>query len=180
MTHTSPGSDRGQVVNISDCRGPGPIEPIDRSAPLRHGDYHCSTATARRQGSRASRSLSVRHVPATPLICFGLGRVSAAGSNVCSTGAHWRRRSKQGRAVLGAEREEVSISAVPAATHLPLPVTSYYCDTNTTCAVEYDLHKRDGGGFHFQFYSRNRRLAGNYMQMKTVSIKHDPCVCVSV
>lgn len=90
----------------------------------------------------------------------------------------WRRRWKEGRAAVGVEREEVSISAVPAAIHLPLPVTSYYFDTNTTCAVEYDLHKRVGGGFHFQFYSRNGRQAGNYMQMKTVSIKHDPCVCV--
>lgn len=69
----------------------------------------------------------------------------------------------EGRAAVGMEGEEVSISAVPAATHLPLSVTSYYFDTNATCAVEYALHKRGrggGGGFHFQFYSRNGRKTG--------------------
>lgn len=55
----------------------------------------------------------------------------------------------EGRAAVGMEGEEVSISAVPAATHLPLSVTSYYFDTNATCAVEYALHKRGRGGGAF-------------------------------
>lgn len=57
----------------------------------------------------------------------------------------------EGRAAVGMEGEEVSISAVPAATHLPLSVTSYYFDTNATCAVEYALHKRGGGAFISSF-----------------------------
>lgn len=81
--HTSLSSDRGQVVNIADRRDPGPIEPIDHSAPLRHGEYQCSTATARPPCSRASRPLSVGPVSAKLLICFGPGRVLAAGSNTC-------------------------------------------------------------------------------------------------
>lgn len=69
----------------------------------------------------------------------------AGVSDACST----RAAAFEGRAAVGVEGEEVSISAVPAATHLPLSVTSHYCDTNTTCALEYDLYKSRGGGISF-------------------------------
>lgn len=55
----------------------------------------------------------------------------------------------EGRAAVCVEIVEVSISAVPAATHVPVSVTSYYFDTNTTCAAEYALHAEVG--FHFSF-----------------------------
>lgn len=43
-------------------------------------------------------------------------------------------------------RVEVSISAVPAATHVPVSVTSYYTDANITCAAEYAVR---GSGLSF-------------------------------
>lgn len=108
-----------------------------------HWDMENITATTLLQWSRVSSSLPVSH--AIDLLYSGQN----IGSNVCSTIARWRRRSKKVRSAVGVEGEEVSISAVPTATHLPLSVTSYYFDTNTTCTVEYDLHKRDWGGLSF-------------------------------
>lgn len=36
-------------------------------------------------------------------------------------------------------REEVSISAMPGAFHLPVSVTSYYTDSGLTCVIEYGV-----------------------------------------
>lgn len=175
--HMSLSSDWGQMVNNADHRGPGPDRahrPLSSTETWRISLLHCDCTSAVQPSERVPLSEPPCHWSA--LVRAGVGYRFQYVLNTSVAAAF------EGRAAVGMEGEEVSISAVPAATHLPLSVTSYYFDTNTTCAVEYALHKRGRGGvgFHFQFYSRNGRLAGNYMQMKTVSIKHDPCVYVFV
>lgn len=170
-------SGRGQVVNNADQRGPWPIEPIDLPAPLRHGEYHCSNLHGQFTFDCTSRVQWSEQVFLGPCSFDSIDPLWSGPSVSCrfqcmvkmSTAAAF-----EGRAAVCMERVEVSISAVPAATHVPVSVTSYYFDTNTTCGAEYALHAEVG--FHFHFYSRNGRPAGNYMQMKTVSIKHDPRV----
>lgn len=72
------------------------------------------------------------------LICFTQGQVRADNPNALSIRAH------QGclRRELWTTWEGGSIHfSVPAATHLPVSVTSYYIDSNTTHVGEYAVEK---------------------------------------
>lgn len=75
------------MVNNADHRGPGPDRahrPLSSTETWRISLLHCDCTSAVSPPLGAAMSL----------ICFGPGRVSAAGSNTCSTRV-WRRRSKE-------------------------------------------------------------------------------------
>ncbi|TKS92981.1 Ankyrin repeat domain-containing protein 53 [Collichthys lucidus] len=79
----------GQLVNTSDQRGLPPDEPIDPSAPQRHGEYNRSNSYGPRmwrqvQGA-AERTASTA---LAPLICFTGSQARAANPNAPSIPAH--------------------------------------------------------------------------------------------
>lgn len=71
-------------------------------------------------------------------------------------------------------RVQVSISAMPAATHLHVSVTINWTALNITCVCWISWEDMS---FYFEFYPRLRGMAYNYMQMKAALIKHVPRGC---
>ena len=63
---------------------------------------------------------------------------------------------------------EVSISSVPAATHLPVSVTSYYIDSNVTRVGELRRERKWALIFFSFLLSRDGRKASNYKLKKDV------------
>lgn len=131
------------MVNSTDQRGPLPIEPIDPSAQLRHGEYNNSNShVAAGPGRIGANSRGLQSFGRIDLLWSG---PSASCQFSCTVNMSTPGVFEE-RAVDYMGRVEVSISAVPAATHVPVSVTSYYTDANITCAAEYAVR---GSGLSF-------------------------------
>lgn len=173
----SPSSGRGQVVNNADQRDPWPIEPIDLPAPLRHGEYHCSNLCGQFTCDCMSRVQWSEQVPLGPTQLW----------------QHWsalvRAKCELPFPMHGQYEHSGSIRRKSCGLHGDSGSIHFCCACSHSCAcICHKLllwHKHNmccwicptcRSGLSFPFYSRNGRPAGNYMQMKTVSIKHDPRV----